>query len=190
MTLLPGTVELPERPSDSRLRALAELPAQLHDVEPAEFAWQYDPWIDEPPAPPAWSDDPALWEDAFDRYRCGLPTEELRFLHRDYHPANVLWVDGHVSGIVDWVNACVGPPSADVAHCRLNLALMYGREIGDRSAALLETPYDPVWDLVSALSVLPDLAIYPPWREFGLARLTLPLVRGRLEAFVRRSLTA
>lgn len=36
------------------------------------------------------------------------PQYEPRFIHRDYHPANVLWLGDAVSGIVDWPNACRG----------------------------------------------------------------------------------
>ena len=50
------------------------------------------------------------------------PTSALGFCHRDYHPGNVLWSRGQVSGVVDWTHACHGAPAVDVAHCALNLA--------------------------------------------------------------------
>jgi Ser/Thr protein kinase RdoA (MazF antagonist) len=46
------------------------------------------------------------------------------FLHRDYHPGNLLWNDGSLSGIVDWAFSCRGPRGVDVAHTRWNLALV------------------------------------------------------------------
>ncbi len=36
-------------------------------------------------------------------------------LHLDFHPANVLVHAGRVTGVIDWANASVGDPRADVA---------------------------------------------------------------------------
>ena len=48
------------------------------------------------------------------------------FLHRDYHPGNLPWHEGSLSGIVDWVFSSYGPLGIDVAHTRWNLALVDG----------------------------------------------------------------
>ncbi len=186
MTSLSGRVELPDGPPDSWLSNLAETLLRVQAVDPTDLPWTYDPWIDAL-EPPAWSARSDLWVRAIERFGSGLPEEAAAFLHRDYHPANVLWTSACISGVVDWVNACVGPPSSDVAHCRLNLALMYGQEPADRFTDLLGRPYDPVWDLAPALSVAPDLDVYPPWVEFGLAGLTRQTLRDRLEEFVARA---
>ena len=45
--------------------------------------------------------------------RAGLRADAL--LHLDYHPLNVLVVDGRVSAVLDWANARGGDPRADVA---------------------------------------------------------------------------
>lgn len=74
----------------------------------------------------------------------------------------MLWAGGEVSGIVDWVSACAGPPEVDVAHCRFNLAVHAGdAPAADRFLALWQsmtgrTAYDPYWDLVSSVSVTRD----------------------------------
>jgi len=185
MTRLSGRVVLPETPTDEWLGALGRPLVTLREASLGDFAWTYDPWIDQTSlAPPAWSVTPGLWEDAFARYASGMPDEPWRFIHRDYHPTNILWKEHHLTGIVDWVNACLGPHSSDVAHCRLNLALMYGQEVADRFTDLLGFPYDPVWDLAPALSVLPEFDVYPPWSVFGLTNLTLDLLRRRIEEFI------
>ncbi len=36
-------------------------------------------------------------------------------LHLDYHPLNVLSEGSGISGVLDWANACVGDPRADIA---------------------------------------------------------------------------
>jgi aminoglycoside phosphotransferase (APT) family kinase protein len=188
MTRLPGAVDLPTEPSDEWLFRLAQPLATVHTAQAAGFAWSYDAWVDDwPLRPPSWSTNPNLWKRAFSIYGDGMPNEPGCLLHRDYHPTNVLWNGGAVSGVVDWVNACVGPPSADIAHCRLNLALMYGIDAADRFSRMIDSDYDPVWDLAPALSGLEESDIYPPWITFGLTHLTSNLVRKRLEEFVRRA---
>jgi len=56
-----------------------------------------------PPAPP----DPAL----------------ATLLHRDFHAWNTLWQGGELTGVVDWTSASWGPPAADLAHLRVDLAV-------------------------------------------------------------------
>ena len=84
------------------------------------------------------------------------PASRPVFIHRDYHPTNVLWRAGAISGVVDWINACRGPAGVDVAHCRTNLAQMYGPDTADQFLdAYLEVAdgfeYDPYWDVDSVL---------------------------------------
>ena len=50
-----------------------------------------------------------------------VPANDHVFIHRDFYPGNVLWNRRHVSGVVDWEAASIGPRSVDVAHCRINL---------------------------------------------------------------------
>lgn len=191
MTLLPGTVDLRPHDPDLWLATLAEPLNVLHASPIPTFAWKYDPWIEHGLLqPPEWVGHRDLWERAFDLFVRGMPETRPCFLHRDYHPTNVLWTGGAISGIVDWVNACVGPPGADVAHCRLNLALMYGYETAERFLGHVDDAYDPIWDLVPALSALEGFSLYTPWADFGLQHLSEELVRERLEDFVGRSLAA
>jgi len=191
MTLLPGTVDLQPDDPDLWFATLAEPLNVLHASPIPDFAWEYDPWIDHALfQPPEWVERRDLWERAFDLFIRGMPEARPRFLHRDYHPTNVLWTDGVISGIVDWGNACVGPPGADVAHCRLNLALMYGYEAAERFLGHVDDAYDPIWDLVPALSVLEEFGVYAPWADFGLRHLSEALVRERLEGFIARSLAS
>src|SRR5258707_1164666 len=81
--------------------------------------------------PPAWSQKPAAWARAIEVLLAGPPPAPAVFIHRDYHPLNVLWQAGAISGVVDWINACRGPAGVDVAHCRTNLAQMYGPAAAD-----------------------------------------------------------
>ena len=84
---------------------------------------------------------------------------ERSFIHRDFHPGNVLWTGDRVSGVVDWCNASIGVPEVDLAHCRLNLT----RDLDDERAERLSACYrarsgrgemHPYWDLISAVGLL------------------------------------
>ena len=115
-------------------------------------------------------------------------------LHRDYHPVNLLWGQARVSGVVDWINACMGPPGVDVAHCRLNLALMYGMAAADAYLAAYQhhAPgyrHDFYWDVDDALSAPLHVLPYVPWSEFGLTELTREILQSRLEAFVQAAVS-
>jgi hypothetical protein len=81
-------------------------------------------------------------------------------LHRDFHPGNVLWRRGTVTGVVDWQAACTGPAVADVAHCRVNL-LTIGTGAADRFTALWQraagAAYHPWADVVTIIGFLDDL---------------------------------
>ena len=59
------------------------------------------------------------------------------FLHRDFHPGNLLWTDERITGVVDWVSACAGPPEEDIGHCRANLAIRHGQDWADEFLAHL-----------------------------------------------------
>ena len=47
-------------------------------------------------------------------------------LHGDYWPGNVLWNGRRLVGVVDWEEACIGDPIADVAIARLDMLWAFG----------------------------------------------------------------
>lgn len=197
MSLLPGAVRLRPPEPGAWLRALAAPLPVLHASAPEAMPelW-YRPWYDRDAlSPPAWSDRPGLWERVFERVRGAWPEAPIAPIHRDYHPANVLFVGDTVSGVVDWTNACRGPGAVDVAHCRLNLALLYGADVADafllafREAAGA-AEHHPLWDLLGACECLPDggPSWYAGWGALGLPRVAPHVLRGRLEDHVARAL--
>ena len=85
------------------------------------------------------------------------PRNPLVLLHGDYWPGNVLWRDGRLAGVIDWEDAALGDPLADIAISRLEILWAFGVEAMDsftdyRAArtkmALANLPY---WDLCAAL---------------------------------------
>jgi len=192
MTRLPGAVQLSPPDLDGWLGQMADFLARLHALPLADHPWTYFPYNErERLSLPDWAPDKAAWRRALAIGTGPLPPFEPCFIHRDYHPVNVLFQDGQLSGVVDWPNACIGPAGVDVAHCRANLAAMYGVGAADRFLALCQQrmggywQYDPFWDLMTILDGLPGAPdVYPPWLDFGLSQLTPALMLERSSAYL------
>jgi aminoglycoside phosphotransferase (APT) family kinase protein len=190
MTRLPGRPVL--RPHDPArwVRQLAELLPPIHALDTSGTTLDvYRPYSLEAPAqPPPWSRRSAVWSRAIDVFRSQPPELPRHFIHRDYHPGNVLWQRSRPSGVVDWLHGCLGVASADLGHCRGNLWDLAGPAAADR--LLLEygvltgsrLGYNPYWDIAAALGGLPDLLpgrVPPDAPDARTARS-----RARLEDFV------
>jgi aminoglycoside phosphotransferase (APT) family kinase protein len=140
---------------------------------------------------PGWSKHPEVWKRALDVVHGSAPSFRSCFVHRDYHPSNVLWSSGRVSGIVDWVNGCRGPAGIDVAWCRHNLANLHGVATADDflaayiAAAGSDFTYDPYWDLMSVIELLPGPpSMYEGWRAAGFPGISNTTMRERVDAYV------
>ncbi|MFR9757258.1 phosphotransferase family protein [Streptomyces sp. TR06-5] len=202
MTLLPGTVRLTDRGAGHRADLLARQLLGIHRtrVAPEARPRPYQPWAapESVEIPPSTSR-PRLWDRAVDVIRREPPDHVPRFLHRDFHPGNVLFTgDGDapvVSGVVDWVETSWGPADLDVAHCCTNLALLHGVQEGMRFAdrytgaggALADDPAAHLyWRLLDALSFAPDAGkIAGPWHDLGRTDLTPALLGRRLEDYLQ-----
>ena len=172
MSALPGAVVWHPGVIDGWLDRLVDTVLAIHavPVEPRLMKWK--PYAPDNKTPPAWSRHPEAWEQALTTFYGPRPAADDVFLHRDFHPGNVLWLDGEVSGVVDWVSSCVGPPEEDVAHCRINLARAHGQQVADDFlarwlSATGRTTYDPYFDLVTAVSMAG--AAHPALDEFVVA---------------------
>ncbi|CAG7618508.1 phosphotransferase family protein [Paenibacillus allorhizosphaerae] len=191
MTLLEGSVDLNPQRMEPWLDGLAQTLVNIHAVEADRFSWNYFTYIDlDSLEIPAWSNAPEMWGAVFEIVRGPRPETKPCFIHRDYHPANVLWSGGAVSGVVDWVNACQGPAGIDIGHCRVDLAKLFGIEAADAFLSAYERyagpafRYDPYWDLLSVV----DTLFGPPtvdegWTAFGVTGLTDRLMEERLELY-------
>lgn len=147
MTRVPGRAL-----SSPDVRALAALAARVHRVSGTGFGHRFFPWCRETStAPPPACRQPKVWEQALELWRFAEPPYEACFIHRDFHPGNVLWSRGTVGGLVDWANACVGPAGMDVATCRWNLHDWAGEEAGTAFVAAYEEitgiRHHPYWDV-------------------------------------------
>ena len=191
MTRLPGEVVLAPDNLDHWLHGLAEALPPIHALPANDFPWDYRPYADlSALTPPVWSRVPQLWERALALSRMPPPPFQPCFIHRDYHPNNVLWHKGRVSGVVDWPSACVGDASVDVAWCRKNLLFLHGPEAAETFLQAYEAAagpsfiYQPLWEVMVLLEELPGPPNpYPPWAEFG-AVVTAAVMRERLDDYL------
>jgi aminoglycoside phosphotransferase (APT) family kinase protein len=202
MSLLPGTVRLGDEGTDRRAELLAHQLLRIHRLPVTAEARPraYQAWTSpERVSPPDDTDQPELWQRAVDVIRREPPEYRACFLHRDFHPGNVLFTgdgDGlRISGVVDWVETSWGPADLDVAHCSTALALLHGVSAGmhfaDRYVAAGGTLAEGraahlYWRLLDALAFAPDAEkVAVPWREVGRADLTPTLLTRRLEGYLQ-----
>ena len=187
-----GTVVLEPTNQDEWLRGLAQSAAQIHRVEASGFRWKYRRYNDGARLfVPAWSKQQAAWKTAIELVEGAAPSYRECFIHRDYHPSNVVWQNGKVSGVVDWVNGCRGPAAIDVAWCRHNLANLHSVAVADDfleayiQAAGSEFVYDPYWDLMTVVELLPGPpTMYEGWRAAGVAPITNATMRERVDDYI------
>ncbi len=171
---------------------MAHTLSQIHTLHNPSFEWTYFPYHEhESLIPPHWSSYQQEWERAIHYVSKRNPIENERyFIHRDYHPVNLLWKNNRISAVVDWVNACLGPRGIDVGHCRLNLALLYGTEVADQFLqSYLERndsfQYDPYWDLKGLFDTLPGPPrVYEGWLDYQVKGLTSQLMIKRLDTYL------
>ncbi|WP_262386978.1 aminoglycoside phosphotransferase family protein [Streptomyces sp. TRM49041] len=225
MSLLPGSVRVAEDggagghgghgghgaddgdgEAGARAALLARQLAGIHRVEVPEAARPraYQAWT----APdrvriPEGTARRLLWERAVDVIRRDPPPHTRCFLHRDFHPGNVLFTGTgaglRITGVVDWVETSWGPADLDVAHCSTALALLHGTDAGmgfadlyaESGGALSPDPASHLyWRLLDALAYAPDAEkVALPWRELGRTDLTPQVLTERLETYLEALLT-
>ncbi|GLV92054.1 hypothetical protein Slala04_35080 [Streptomyces lavendulae subsp. lavendulae] len=200
MSLLPGTVRLADQGADERAGLLARQLVSVHrlPVTASQRPRPYQAWTSpERVTLPAATGRPDLRRRAVDVIRREPPAHRSCFLHRDFHPGNVLFTgtdgDLRISGVVDWVETSWGPADLDVAHCSTALALLHGVPAGmrfadryaDAGGTLADGTAHLYWRLLDALGFAPDAEkVAVPWRELGRVDLTADVLTHRLEEYI------
>ncbi|MFK4227990.1 phosphotransferase family protein [Streptomyces sp. NPDC019890] len=202
MSLLPGSLRLDGENIERKTELLARQLVAIHGLLVPEGARPrtYQAWTSpERVRLPESSKQPEVWQRAVDVIRRPPPAYRPCFLHRDFHPGNVLFAgEGPgltITGVVDWVETSWGPADLDVAHCSTALALLHGVRVGMRLAdhyiaaggALSGDPADHLyWRVLDALAFAPDAEkVAEPWRELGRRDLTSVVLTQRLEEYLQ-----
>ena len=85
-------------------------------------------------------------------------------LHGDFWPGNILWKDGRLVAVIDWEDAALGDPLADVANGRLEILWAFGIDAMQlftqqyQSMTIIDFTHLPYWDLCAALRPLAQIA--------------------------------
>jgi aminoglycoside phosphotransferase (APT) family kinase protein len=192
MSRLPGRPQLAPSSLAPWLRSLAALLPPLHESSSARagLARDYAPYAAAGFAVPGWALHRECWERALRVLGGGVPDAPRVAIHRDFHPANVLFERSAVTGLVDWTNACRGPQAIDVAHCRLNLAALLGPDAAEGFLLAWQAEsgavHDRRWDLVGCLDAV--WTGYPGWEALGARPPSIAVQRERVEEHLRRVL--
>ena len=108
-------------------------------------------------------------------------------LHGDFWPGNILWRDGQIVGVIDWEDAALGDPLADIANTRLELLWAFGVEAMQRFTHHYQSLTDidftnlAYWELYAALRRISQIA------GWGLDEITEKTMRERLRWFVAQA---
>ncbi|NKQ27558.1 phosphotransferase family protein [Streptomyces galbus] len=202
MSLLPGSLRLDGEDVERTTELLARQLVAIHRVLVPEGARPrtYQAWTSpERVRLPENAKQPEVWQRAVEVIRQPPPAHRACFLHRDFHPGNVLFAgegaDLTITGVVDWVETSWGPADLDVAHCSTALTLLHGVPAGMRLAdhyvaaggTLSDDPADHLyWRVLDALAFAPDAEkVAEPWREIGRKDLTPAVLAQRLEEYLQ-----
>jgi aminoglycoside phosphotransferase (APT) family kinase protein len=108
-------------------------------------------------------------------------------LHGDFWPGNILWRDGQLVAVIDWEDAQVGDPLADVANSRLEILWAFGinamQSFTDQyqSMSTIDFTNLPYWDLYAALRSATQIA------EWGLEKTTEKSMREAHSWFIAQA---
>lgn len=167
MTRLAGRPVWEPRNRRRWCRELAETLVAVNDVAapPVGVVPTYSPHRQRSYAVPRWARDVSMWERAVEIAHEPSIDAPARFVHRDFHPGNVLWVRSRLTGVVDWQHASMGPAVVDVGHSRLNF-FIYDEGLAELFTTTWEevaqAAFDPWADLVAIIGALDSLRDSPP----------------------------
>lgn len=191
MSHLDGDVWLTPTDMNDWLQQAADALAKIHQLTVPDFQWQHFRYVRQNKLRvPTWTDYPQVWQSLIDLIQQPEPDTPQHFIHRDYHQTNFLWQNGKLTGVVDWINACIGVAHVDVGHMRVNLALLYSVETADAFLRAYQRAnpayeYHPYWDAMTLIdaTLYDDQApsIYRPWLDFGITNITDEAVQERTE---------
>ena len=197
MSFFPGAPLPPGPHAEAWVRQMADGLVAIHKTPLAQLSADFR--RGETPAervtrivgsPPKTPD--ALW----DRVAAVLPQAAVgrtantaTLIHGDYWFGNTIWLDGRLTGIIDWDGARIDDPALDVSIARNDIMVFSGPRMADDFLERYERARGPLaglvfWDLVACLSPIKWLAGWVEgYQELGVD-LPLPEARARLESWV------
>ncbi len=193
-----GEPRFTEEDPHATTRGLADALAAIHDVDGAGSAFADLPQRTETVAGVlarrATVDDSIGEGRILDALRAHWPPDppaRPSLLHCDIWLGNVLWSARDVVGVIDWENAHVGDPLADLAITRLECAWTFGRDAVDdlTDHYVTHTGADlaqlAIWDLAAARRPAGEMSRWAgDWVSYGRPDMTPARMRAAHRWFV------
>ena len=186
---------------DALVTAMADYLARLHRIDGNRRDLAFLPrtaqWLTDALAPAPAVPDETLSETRIRQALASLPPlasdRRPALLHGDFWPGNIIWRDGAIAGAIDWEDAAIGDPVAELANARLELAWLMGPEYADRltdryveaTNGAIGMDDLPRWDLWAALR---PAGWVGGWEEYDPA--TVHRMKSRHRDFVDRAIAA
>jgi aminoglycoside phosphotransferase (APT) family kinase protein len=201
MTRVPGRPECAPRDLSDYLQQMAQTLADLHNLstQGLDFLSNQRDMVNRTLGSPKETDDPlqrAVWEAARAAWPLASQSQQRVLVHGDYWPGNILWRRGRLVGLVDWEQPRLGEPTKDVATCRGDLWVLFGRaaadEFLDRYVAAGGQPVNELrfWELLISTWAVPEM---PDWavayRVLGRPDLTADVATPRIREFAQAALS-
>lgn len=199
MSRMPGRADVRPNGLDSWLRQLAHALAAVHETDTAGAAG--------PLLRAAWGNRTPGTIDVDHRSplirRCVAAIQRHRprhvavpvLMHGDFHPGNIVWRAGILTGVLDWGGARLGSRWFDLAYCRADVALLCGmRAVRRLTEHYVEitgaVPVDlPIFDLMCGLAArqLGPTRWLPAYRYQGCTDMPRQFA-ARVTPFLRQAL--
>ena len=172
-------------PPEGHALAMADFLVGLHRIAPGD-TFPFVPRQTMPDAPASTHLDlPADLD-----WPPGAP-DTHRLLHGDFWTGNVLWRDGGLAAVIDWEDAMIGDPLADLAIARSNLVWTHGTGACRDFTAHYGNAMglDPrrlwLWDIHAAVIMAPHAGDYAAdWQDLGRGDVSEALILERLQGLV------
>lgn len=185
-TFVEGAAKLDAAHIEANCRRLAEALNGIHSLDLSECELSFLPHIDDASnrdrAPRA--SEQLLIHEAMQRAMPLVEHNATALLHGDFWPGNLRWNGDELAAIIDWEDAMMGDPLADLGKSRLEILWALGPEAMNLYSAhylalnhKLNTSALPFWDLWGASR----LSHYP---SFAPAPEAVPRMRAQYDGFV------
>jgi aminoglycoside phosphotransferase (APT) family kinase protein len=130
-----GSTEVTGEELAAALDQMADFLVRLHGLDPGALDVELEP-VEDPVAGVI----PLLPASDAGRAALGRLTGDhvtpdparLVLLHGDFWPGNVIWQQGRLRAVIDWEDAALGDPLADLATARVELLCRFGDEAMER----------------------------------------------------------
>ncbi|WP_242020895.1 phosphotransferase family protein [Cytobacillus oceanisediminis] len=184
-----GTTEIPAEMEKGYLELLAVELAKIHRLDISKYNLTFLPRKEEMFAEmleKVDADDAVL-----EALKSVFPLPERNtdvLLHGDYWPGNILWSDGKIVSIIDWEDAWIGDPLADLANGRLEILFQLGKDAmiyftEQYKSVMTKVDYSnlPYWDLWAALRL-------SKFTEWELDENILKTMKERINWFISQAI--